>query len=251
MKLKRNLEVALIKASTGREIPGGNGHDSPRFDFGYNGDALDTIVSAANRYNPDILVASEFMFYDGKRILTEDEKNHIESRIASEVQNKDMLVIPGTIMWHNPKEGGLVKNTCPVITGGKVIAEYMKASSGGCEGIAKKHGLSYARGSEQGTIFPWKGIKIGLEICVDHGHGMLKKQGKQVDMHIVSASGIAHYYDMDCSKDNGYFILCDGFDGHSNVILQRKGAEDFEPIEPAEELSGIAIYRLEVENDCI
>ena len=40
-------------------------------------------------------------------------------------------------MWHNPKEGGLVKNTCPVITGGKVIAEYMKASSGAVKELQK------------------------------------------------------------------------------------------------------------------
>lgn len=241
MRLKRNLNVALVKALTGRK-------EGNKDVFAYcGGNALERIIKTANTYNPDILVAPEFMFYDGKRILTEDEKKYIEARIAQEINRKDMLVIPGSIMWHNPNEGGLVKNTSPVITDGKVIAEHMKATDGGCESIARKHELSYAKGPEKGTIFPWKELDIGLEICVDHGHGMLKKGGKQVDIHIVPASGMSHCYWNDCARDNGYFILCDGFEGYQNIVLQRKAAEEFEPVYPVEEGASVGIYRIEAE----
>lgn len=246
MRIKRNLKLALAKASTGRTV--GNSYI-----FAYCGDnPLERIISIANTYNPDILVAPEFMFYDGKRILAEDEKKYIEQRIAQEVLNKDMLVIPGSIMWHNPKKGGLVKNTAPVISEGRVVAEHIKASDGGCEEIAKKHGLRYARGPEEGTTSHWKGLNIGLEICADHSYGMLKKSGKQVDIHIVPASGKSHYWCNNCSKYNGYFILCDGFEGRSNVVLQRKGAEAFKPVSPVqEEILGegslVEIYSLAAE----
>lgn len=249
MKIKRSLEVALVKASTGRTliIREGDGCFG-RNKYGYDSsNPLEQIIAAANAHNPDILVAPEFMFYDRKIILTEDEKKYIEASIAQEVNRKDMLVIPGSIMWHNPKEGGLVKNTSPVITDGKIIAEHMKANNGGCEGIAKEHGLRYAMGPKEGTIFLWKGLDMGLEICSDHKEGMLKNLGKQVDIHIVPASGMLHYTHKNCSREKGYFILCDGFENFRSLVLKRRGAADFEPLQPEKELSGVDIYSIEAE----
>ncbi|MDI6737720.1 MAG: hypothetical protein QME12_04360 [Nanoarchaeota archaeon] len=240
MRIKRNLNVALAKALTSRwnEIEG---------EVGFSGNPIETILSVANTYNPDILVAPEFLFYDGKRIMTEDEKKSIEKIIANEVHRKDMLIIPGSIMWHNPKEGGLVKNTSPVITGGKVIAEHMKATDGGCENIARNHGLRYARGPKKGTIFSWNGLDIGLEICADHICACLLSTGKKVDFHIVPASGMSYCSWNNCSRGNGYFILCDGFEGCSNRLLQRKGAEDFKDVNCIKKAGNADIYRIEAE----
>lgn len=253
MRIKRNLKLALVKASTGRNIAEVDEYGFIGKEYGcLERNPLERIISTANSHNPDILVAPELMFYDGKRILSEDEKKSIEARIAQEVSRKDMLVMPGTIMWHNPKEGGLVKNTLPVITKGRIIAERMKATDGGCEGIAKEHGLRYARGPEEGTVFPWKGLDIGLEICSDHSFGSLVSTGKKVDIHVVPACGMMHYRENNCSRQSGYFIICNGFKNGANVVLQRKGAEAFEPVSPVQkeilgEGSLVEIYSLAAE----
>lgn len=245
MRIARNLKLALVNAITGRKV-------RAKDVFAYFEDnPLEKIICAANTHNPDILVAPELIFYDGKRILAEDEKKYIEQRIAQEVNRKDMLVIPGSILWYNPKEGALVKNTSPVITDGKVVAEQMKASSGGCEEIAKEHKLGYAKGPKKSTILPWKGMNIGLEICADHCLGMLKNEGKLVDLHIVTSSGMEHDAWKDCAKDNGYFILCDGYEGYGNEVLQRQEAEKFKLVYPVQGGSFVDIYNLEtgVENE--
>lgn len=245
MKIKRTLDVALIKALTGRAIRDCSGKILI-FNCGYPEDALEKIIGAANTYNPDILVAPEFMLYDCRSIISEEEKKKIEKKIAREAKRKDMLIIPGTAMWHDAKEGLIARNTAPVISDGKVIGEYSKATDGGSRKIANNHSYRYMPGENNGLIIPWNGLDIGLEICLDHDYGALKRKGRMVDIHIVPSCGMNHFWKNNCSKEGGYFIICDGHDGYSNVVLQRKGKK-FELISPIDETSGIGIYRIGVE----
>lgn len=239
MSNKRTLKLVLLKAATGS----GSGK-SCRYGCS-EGNALERLLHAANTHNPDILVAPEYFFYNEKP-LTEEEKKELEKRIAEGVEKKDMLVIPGSIVSYNA--GNQARNTSPVITDGRVITEHMKATDGGCGKLAKKHNMEYVKGPKVGTIAPWQGLDIGLEICLDHGQGMLKKEGKKVGIHIVPACEMSHCDWNDCARVGGYFILCDGHENYRNTVKQRTGEKDFRDIE-GETVGDAEIYMLEVQDE--
>ncbi|MFA5887390.1 MAG: hypothetical protein WC852_01630 [Candidatus Nanoarchaeia archaeon] len=174
--------------------------------YGYHGCPLDDLVNAANTHNPDILIAPEFFFYDGTP-YTETEKNNALKCIQGMVIKKDMLILPGTIVW---QKDGLMRNSCPIIAEGEVKAEYFKATDGGDSDVALKHGCIYLPGKENGRVINWKGKEIGIEICADHEGKKLKSRKKPLDMHIVIAAGKTLHPDSIAAKNKGYGILCDG-----------------------------------------
>ena len=173
--------------------------------YGYHGNPLDEIVEAANTHNPDILIAPEFFFYNGKP-YSEMEKNNAIKFIQGMVKKKDMLILPGTIVW---QKDGYLRNSCPVIAKGDV-KEYCKATDGGDSDVALKHGCIFLPGKENGKVIEWKGKKIGIEICADHDGKKLKARKKQLDMHIVIAAGMTLHPESIAAKNKGYGILCDG-----------------------------------------
>lgn len=121
----------------------------------------------------DIIIAPEYNFLPATGPVDEEEKDGIVARLLEHSNGKDTLLFPGTIVWKG--ENGVMKNAMPVIHDGKVLLEYVKMRDGGEDTLAKRHGLTPSYGND-----------FGLEICADHGYGMLSTADvNNVDFQVV------------------------------------------------------------------
>lgn len=177
---------------------------------------LERISEVIGMYNPDLIVAPEFFMNNERRIYTRAEKEGLAQKIAG--ISGDRLIVPGTILW---QEDGLMKNTAIAASEGKVIAEHDKSTDGGEALIAQTYGLSPFYGKWEACMFPWRGLDIGLEICMEHGDKMLKKKGNKVDLQIVPGHGGQLRPHSLHLKNQGYALVCDGQKPRTCEIQQR------------------------------
>lgn len=68
-------------------------------------------------------------------------------------------------------------------------------------------------------VFEWKGYKIGVEICSDHGHGTLRKRDKikDLDFQFILSRGMTVFDRFAAIKKGGYIVKCDGHDKHPTI----------------------------------
>lgn len=169
-------------------------------------DPLEIILKAAETYNPDILLAPEFFLYNGGKPYSRKEKEKIEKEIAGTAGKEGRLIIPGTIIW----EGFWgVYNTAPVING-RNISEYHKATDGGTSQIGDRHILRTRFGRENGKLFGWNSLNLGMEICADHAMGKISKMRRKADIHIIVGCGAKIRDNKIIARKGGYVLLCDG-----------------------------------------
>lgn len=218
----RILKIALLELKTGWMPEYGNYPG-----FGFTGNALEQVIGAANRNNPDVLVGPEFLFYDCTKPYTEHQKEEAIRKMIGGIANRDMLVIPGTFIWHRD---GKLFNSAPIITGGRLAGEYFKKKPWTDEKVAARHGCDFMPGHEDGNIFRWEGMNIGLEICMDHEKGILSARKTPVDIHVITACGETIEKEKVAARDRGYVVLSDGWEMKTRVALNRRGMlHDIEP----------------------
>lgn len=171
------------------------------------------------------------------------------------------LIVPGSILWYMP--GPVVYNTAFVFYQDKMFV-YHKQIEGGDVNRAARQKMSavfgFADTNENATdasrcggkvsfkskdiegIFNAGPVKFGIEVCADHGEGILLKstfgtkygilsrdrQSKGLDLHIVVACGAGPIRQNLATKANGCFAFVDGSDrtlkGASNDRDRRKNA---------------------------
>ncbi|MBU4455912.1 MAG: hypothetical protein KKA65_00230, partial [Nanoarchaeota archaeon] len=105
-------------------------------------------------------------------------------------------------------------------------------------------------GVENGKIFNWRNLEIGLEICIDYGKGCLSSKNiHYLDLQLVIACGIPFYKENTAIKDKGYLIICDGHQGKyeterfDNRIYQRK-EDNFNKIQPIQYTKHLDLYEI-------
>lgn len=239
------MKVAMLKRITGHEnksVPEGFSDLENEFFSehrtatikGYE-NALELIAEAA-KSNPDIILAPEFIFYP-QVPYSKEEKEIIEKKLAEYSDNR--LIIPGTIIW---REKCRIYNTAPVIHD-RNITEYHKKKDGGTEDIARFHGCEAEYGTENGKIFRWKSLDIGLEVCADHYSGLLKSRKKKVGIHIIIGCGAMINGNKQVAKNKGHVLLCDGC--YSNKAAFNDNGLLIE-MEPVQKDANIEIYELEI-----
>ena len=219
MSAGTTIKVAMLRARTGYEYRLNGAYGTC---LGYTGDAAEEIIDAANQHKPDILMAPEFFLYAGSA-ATEEGKDRALAKIASGIQNKSMLVIPGTILW---QKKGRLYNTAPIITAGIPAGAYHKATNGWTSRIAENHRLTAALGRSRGRLFRWNGLDVGLEICLDHARGMLRAREAKADLHLIVSCDMGLYPEQIIAREGGYALLCDGFD-HSYAAGFNGEGQDF------------------------
>lgn len=208
-------------------------------------DPLEIIINAAETYSPDILLAPEFFLYNGGKPCSRKEKGEIEREIAGRAGKEGRLIIPGTIIW------GLrcFYNTAPIISG-RNISEYHKSTDGGVYSVAERHRIDARLGKEDGRIIGWKNFNLGLEICLEHDYGKLKKRGTSADIHIIIGCGARISNNSIIARNRGYALLCDGschvgIDTTSNkAMINDNGI--FKRIEPGFKTETEELYELEI-----
>jgi len=183
------------------------------------------IAHYVNDYKLDVFLGPEWIFMPPKRVYTASEKNKIIQKLSQKINNKNALIIPGSIMWEDEK---LFYNTSPLISKGGLIGEYHKHQDGGdvlhasFRNCRKK---MYSRISHK--VFKWKGYRVGVEICADQGElgGFLEDTDKPLlDLYFLVSCGAYLSTGWAPLKNGGYGLNSDGDDYCSRVIQRKEDA---------------------------
>lgn len=206
----RTLKVGLIRTDTeDRKI-----------------DRKSLVNSYLEKEDLDVLVGPEYSFFLEKP-ATKDEFEKALKELAEKSRGKKTLLLPGTFLWQDERNN--MYNTLPVVQDGKLVFSYDKKHDGGDGGIAKKFNMRYATGNGKG-VFEWQGMRIGVEICADHGD--LREGGeKQLDLQILVSAGMSLFDYSIVLKDYGYALRCDG--SSPSVEVRQKKADKIEKLEPS------------------
>lgn len=177
----------------------------------------------------DIYVAPEYLFTSEQPITAEKKDELLKPFLEASTNNK--LIIPGTIAWTpNNKEW---YNTLYAFSNGEIVHEYHKETTN--EEQALYPSMSYQTPENQSSIFNWNNLRIGTEICRDHGMGRLKKHLQKksqqpVDLQLVLANNMTFSPQQFAVKDNGLVMLIDGNEqGPSNSITDSKNIKLYSP----------------------
>ncbi|MCG2719895.1 MAG: hypothetical protein L6266_04155, partial [Nanoarchaeota archaeon] len=195
--------------------------------------------------------------------FTKEEKDWTLEKIISNTP-KETLILPGTFVWiYKEIKRAFRKtqlnfyNTAPIINNNR-LQEYHKSRlnrESGEFGIADESKDQYkifkpTAGVENGKIFNWRNLEIGLEICIDYGKGCLSSKNiHYLDLQLVIACGIPFYKENTAIKDKGYLIICDGHQGKyeterfDNRIYQRK-EDNFNKIQPIQYTKHLDLYEI-------
>lgn len=206
---------------------------------------LEKIITSVNRQGLDILVAPEWYFYNGKP-LRKKQKEDIVEEIKAGCDRK-ALILPGTFIWTEDDE---LYNTLPIIANGKYYRDYHKSSDGGTTSISRKHKKFYFFGDSRGVVFEeWRSLKIGLEICADHG-GLALNKNTGLHMQILIACGITLFDDSMAIRKGGIAFCCDGssrmMQARKNLGENYKAYINHEKIVPLSNDSGLYVYEIEI-----
>ncbi len=192
------LRVGMVRGKTG----------SSKFEH-YFEDAISRLIDIGGY---DILLAPEYSFLSSP-FFTSGRKDEIMEKFAGLSSGKDMLLIPGTIVWQDENTSGdksyngVLRNTSPIIYDGKVL-EYDKRDDGGEQNMANAFELRAEFGKESG-LFEWRGYRCGIEICADHDR-LRKDDINDLDLQFLIACGATPGEKNMVVREGGYFLYCDG-----------------------------------------
>lgn len=178
---------------------------------------IESGVLSALKADYDILTAPEFCF-SRKEPFDEGEKDSLVKRLAEATKDKNVLLVPGTIVW---RKGDKLFNTAYALNDNNVLCEYHKQrNTRDEEASARALGLKAVEGKHPG-VFEWGGRSVGIEICADVG--LLKATKKEYDLQLLISCGIT--WTLECAK---YIIVNDGagptlrlYTAEGNVLFGR------------------------------
>jgi hypothetical protein len=162
-------------------------------------------LASAVKINPDLIIGP----YDslGRGLSSSEKKREIYRWLGDFSSKSDSLIIPGTISYPiNEKE---MVCESPVFHQGKLIHFFHKEKDNGEEDLAMQNGYGYKRGNNFKNKLDFKGKKIGVELCGDHGvqdtHGC--------DLELILAYDNRAGFWLSASNDDfkRKAIVCDGY----------------------------------------
>jgi predicted amidohydrolase len=139
-----------------------------------------------------VVVAPEWFFLPKDRLHTQAEVRALREALLTATAGRDVLLVAGTVGYKDAR--GRYHNTALVIANGALLVGYDKCADGGDADLARRHRARFARGSET-PIVRWRGLDVGIEICRDHGDGLLRFRlltapRARVDLHVVVSAGV-------------------------------------------------------------
>ena len=183
----------------------------------------DKFIEMCKTVKGDIYAGPEYLFAPQKP-YTEQQKNQILQRFKDISEGK--LIMPGTIAWTPDNQHWM--NTLYAIADGEIIHQYSKETDSTDSHFYKD--FKYGTVKEQKNtknVFDWRDLKIGTEICRDHGHGRLKKYMEKnainsVDMQVILANNGTLSKKQFGIRDSGLVMLVDGTDEQTITTLTNK-----------------------------
>lgn len=126
----------------------------PVFDHMMQGSDIDYFKGAIKEMveyaGHDIIIAPEYCFLSKGMPMAEKQKNEILDDIREASKGRDVLVLPGTVVWKNVSKE--MRNTSYAIYDGEIIFEYDKRVDGGEKEHAFVNGLKPKFGKKNGCF---------------------------------------------------------------------------------------------------
>lgn len=151
--------------------------------------------------------------------LSRSNKHALYDKIAeSSKRFPNILIVPGSIAYS--KARGLSKrkyySVCPIAANGRIIHKYYKQTND-----TYQSGDDF-KTKDYGATFTHSNLNFGIDICLDHGHKMLKTalNGSTVDIHILISDGSAPSpTSIAASVAGGVVVFCDMAGRGKNGVL--------------------------------
>lgn len=159
--------------------------------------------------------------------LSRSEKHSLYDKIEqSSKRYPNMLIVPGSIAYSKARGFSKRKyyNVCPIAANGRILHKYYKQTNDSHQSDSDFKSKDY------GATFTYDNLNFGIDICLDHGHKMLKSSlgGATVDVHILIADGAAPSpMSIAASTDGGAMVFCNmagrGKNGVLSVVANKYG----------------------------
>lgn len=162
------------------------------------------LISAINT-KADIVIAPYGFL--SKALFSEEKKIRIYEEIRDLSSKSDSLIIPGTITYPiNERE---IVCEAPAFHKGKLIGVFHKEKDNGEEELAEQNGCTYKRGNNSKNKLNFKGKKIAIELCGDHG----VQDAKGCDLELILAYDNRAGFWLSAFNDDfkRKAIVCDGY----------------------------------------
>ncbi|MCX4027801.1 hypothetical protein H0A36_27665 [Endozoicomonas sp. SM1973] len=196
------------------KLAGTEGDFSERFNL---------IYQALQQTTTDVFIAPEYYWNQHGNTLTPfttDQKNQLLEQLKELSTNQpDRLVIPGSIVWHDNENQGIVHNSAFVFLNGEQLQD-----KNGLDRYDKLDldyedrtfpSLNWGGGTQAGFDVNFNGKNVRIEICSDNGISDEHKPSlsSEIDLNLVLSSKIGSPHQN--TKVGGSTVVCDG-EGWSN-----------------------------------
>lgn len=190
-----------------------------------------------------VFVAPEYMFKKNEQgcvaanavsAYDEADKNTLRTEFARLSQKKtNFLLVPGSVFWKldiakkylwSKKKKPEIRNTTFAYHDGNELFAYDKMND--CGELSAKipeesKKCRFVAGQSFG-VFDCDGLRVGLETCLDHDKGMLKKNDEKLDLHVISSNTVSYTPAHRSVKAGGYVL-------HANALQQAFGCSIYAP----------------------
>jgi len=190
---------------------------------------LDTAIDTAfTTLAPSVPVPAGGPVTSTLSAYSEADKDTLRAEFGRLSQKKtNFLLVPGSVFWKldiakkhvwSKKKQAEIRNTTFAYHDGNELFAYDKMNDCGelsakipeeskkCRFVA---GLAFG-------VFDCDGLRVGLETCLDHDKGMLKKNDEKLDLHIISSNTVSYTPAHRSVKSGGYVL-------HANALQQAFG----------------------------
>jgi len=190
---------------------------------------LDTAIDTAfTTLAPSVPVPAGGPVTSTLSAYSEADKDTLRAEFGRLSQKKtNFLLVPGSVFWKldiakkhvwSKKKQAEIRNTTFAYHDGNELFAYDKMNDCGelsakipeeskkCRFVA---GLAFG-------VFDCDGLRVGLETCLDHDKGMLKKNDEKLDLHIISSNTVSYTPAHRSVKSGGYVL-------HANELQQAFG----------------------------
>ncbi|MCS5709821.1 hypothetical protein [Candidatus Berkiella aquae] len=121
----------------------------------------------------------------------------------------------------NRTDRNFIFNTSSVFHHGKIY-EYSKQTD--CKDLNEsEHQRATFRFGSQSPMIEIDGLRLGLEICADHDHCLLRKKIDEshqlIDIHIVQSNGLSNLIDAIACHHHGVYVHCDSNAFTNSLVL--------------------------------
>lgn len=187
---------------------------------------LDRIEGCLQRHKPDLFVGPEYIFMDWHTQLTDEEHQKVMQRLVEMSKRSDVVLIPGTIVYGR---GRNFVNGCPVLHGGRVVAEVRKRAHSGfddyfkCDKKRSRYHSTAGFGKNVSAYLKRHMVNVGglkylVEVCVDHGFSADREDvpvPHVADVQVVLTNRVPQHFSdkrMRCFlKHEGLYVECNSY----------------------------------------